>query len=99
MSLNTRYQTATIMMAVDRFTLLLHAKPMPSRTIVQMLITSSDDDMPRQTYSWSPAQVIRDVRSHGIVDVKALQVNPGEHRDGPEDRANDPGKTAYMTMA
>jgi hypothetical protein len=32
---------------VDRFTLLLHAKPMPSRTIVQMLITSSDDDMPR----------------------------------------------------
>ena len=36
-----------MMMAVDRFTLLLQAKPMPRRMIVQMLITSSDEDIPR----------------------------------------------------
>src|SRR5579864_1337722 len=46
-SLYTRYHTTTTVMAVDRLTLLVQAKPIPRSTIDQMLMRSRDEAIPR----------------------------------------------------
>ena len=46
-TLKARYQTTTTMIAVERFTLLVEAKPMPRRIAPQMLIRSRDEAIPR----------------------------------------------------
>ena len=79
--------------AVERFTLLVQAKPMPIRTIVQMVITSSAEAMLAQKLTGRRGiQVISEIGADGIVDVESFGIDSGEQRDGTEDRADDAGK-------